>query len=140
MQRSLAPATRVPVNRIKKRPRGRSFEPGNGFGSATRYKKGESGNPSGRPACKEISKALRELLATNGLMKPRTNAEKLAVKWFLQSLAGNIPAMISLAERCEGRPAIALSITNENDPLIELIAAMHEESRRIGPPEGWHVR
>ena len=62
------------------------------------------------------------------------------MKWFLQDLAGNIAALISMADRVEGRPAVSLSVMNENDPLVELIAAMHEQSRLLGPPEGMHVQ
>jgi hypothetical protein len=133
--RAITPETRVAIIRVKKRPRGKSFEPGNGFGSATRYKKGESGNPQGRPACKEISKALRALLASHKSLPAKTGAEKLAREWFKQSLHGNVAAIVSLADRTEGRPSISISHDGSGDNLTLILAAMGERSRDIGPPE-----
>jgi hypothetical protein len=131
----LAPVPRV---KVKKKPRGRSFEPGNGFGSATRYKKGESGNPSGRPACKEISKALRERLESDKPLPARTYAEKLAKEWVEQGLGGNVSAIVSAADRVEGRPGVAGG-GGEVGPIDMLIASMESYHREHhGVPEG-HV-
>jgi hypothetical protein len=131
--RNLAP---VPSVKIKKRPRGRSFEKGHGFGAEHRFKPGQSGNPKGRPKCKEISKALRELLASDRPFRPKTGAEKLALTWFKQSLKGNVPALVSLSDRCEGRPNISIGFGSANgDNVPTLIAAMTARSRQIGPPE-----
>jgi hypothetical protein len=131
---ALAPEPRV---KIKKRPRGRSFEKGNGFGSATRYKPGQSGNPDGRPACKEISKALRVRLESEKPIAARTYAERLAKEWVEQGLGGNVSAIVTLADRVEGRPGVSVSI-NETDPLTELLLEMRQMSKVAGPPEG-HV-
>jgi hypothetical protein len=126
----------VPRVRIKKRPRGKPFEKGNTLSLPYRWKPGQSGNPLGRPQCKEISKALREILSSDCKLTARSGAEKIAREWYKQGLKGNIAALISLADRCEGRPAMAISIDGgQEDPIIELIACMHEQSRRIGPPE-----
>jgi hypothetical protein len=128
----------APVTRVKKRPRGRSFEPGNGFGAEHRFVKGQpSANPSGRPLCKEISKALRERLASDKPIPAKTGAEKIAKEWFEQSLGGNISAIVSLTDRCEGRPAITVHGDGAPDQIMLLVEAMSERSRQIGHPEGW---
>jgi hypothetical protein len=61
-QQNLAPVISPPTVRVKKKPRGKSFEPGNCFGSEHRFKKGICPNPGGRAKSHEISVALRELL------------------------------------------------------------------------------
>jgi hypothetical protein len=130
--RTLAP---VPSVKIKKRPRGKPFEKGHGFGAEHRFKPGQSGNPEGRPKCKEISKALRELLASERRLPAKTGAEKIARKWFEQGLLGNVAALVSLADRCEGRPNISISSDGTGDNLPLLIAGMYERHMDIGPPE-----
>jgi hypothetical protein len=131
-KQQLAPVTRVTVARIKKRPRGRSFEKGNGFGSEHRFQKGmPSANPSGRPLCKEISKALVQRLASTGPISARSGAEKLANEWYKQASTGNVPALVSLANRVEGCPATAIQVTGQ-DNLVLLLEAMTGE---LGPPE-----
>jgi hypothetical protein len=130
---NLAPVPRV---KIKKRPRGKPFEKGNGFGSATRYKKGESGNPDGRPACKEISKALRVRLESDKALPARTYAEKLAKEWVEQGLGGNVSAIVSVADRVEGRPAVSVSV-EQTGPIDLLLLEMRKESKRRGKPEGY---
>jgi hypothetical protein len=131
----LAPVPRV---KVKKKPRGRSFEKGNGFGSATRYKPGQSGNLLGRPACKEISKALRERLESDTPLPARTYAEKLAKEWIEQGLAGNVGAIVSAADRVEGRPGVSVTL-GEVGPIDMLIASMESYHREHhGVPEG-HV-
>jgi hypothetical protein len=131
---ALAPAPRV---KIKMKPRGRSFERGNGFGSATRYKPGQSGNPDGRPQCKEISKALRERLESDKPIPARTYAERLAKEWVEQGLGGNVSAIVSLADRTEGRPAVCVSLNEGPGPIEVLIASMEKyHAEHYGPPEG----
>ncbi len=131
----------TPVLRVKKKPRGRSFEKGNGFGSEHRFKKGQpSANPGGRPRCKEISKALRERLAAEKAIPAKTGAEKLAKEWYEQSLGGNIMALVSLADRVEGRPAQSIQFDDREDPLNSIIAGFERMSLEIGPPDGSHPR
>jgi hypothetical protein len=132
-----APVTSVIQTRIKQKPRGRSFEPGNGFGAEHRWVKGgPSPNPSGRPACKEISKALRERLASPKPIRPKTGAERIAKVWFDQSLDGNIAAIVSLADRCEGRPATTVTFGDREDPLqpmMEAVVGMYKLEQARAP-------
>jgi len=127
----------APILRVKKKPRGRSFEPGNGFGAEHRFVKGQPpANPGGRPKCKEISKALRERLASDKPIKAKTGAEKLANAWYEQASDGNIAALVSLADRCEGRPATTVVMGEREDvlgPLLESVQGMYElEQRKAG--------
>jgi hypothetical protein len=125
-----APATSALTVRVKGKPRGKMFQPGHGYGAEFRFKPGRSGNPSGRPHCKEISKALRERLASEVPLPAKTGAEKIAKKWFEESLGGNIAAMTSLADRAEGKPAVTMSVNEgaDNIPmLLEGIARIHAE-------------
>ena len=136
MSRKLAPDTRVIAVRIKRKPRGKSFQPGNGFGSEFRFKKGmPSANPSGRPRCKEISKALRQRLESDKPLPAKTGAEKIAKVWEEQARRGNIAAIVALANRVEGCPATTI-INNGPDNLDVLIGLMNEEHERLGQPEG----
>jgi hypothetical protein len=140
MSRKLTPALSV---KLKKRPRGRSFEKGNGFGAAHRYKPGESGNPGGRTKCAEISAALRAKLKSEFSLPRagRTYAEKLVDEWVEQGLGGNTAAIAAIADRAEGRPLVSVSVFDAaNDPLNKLVEFMAEESARLGPPEGFVLR
>lgn len=131
--------TFAPGVRLKKRPRGKPFEKGNGFGAATRFVKGmPSPNPGGRPSNKEISKAVRARLSEKypGDPRKRTYAEKIVDVWISRGLAGNISAIAAIADRAEGRPGVSIAFTDQTDPLAQLIASMDEASRHIGPPEG----
>ena len=137
------PDTRVAIVRVKKRPRGKSFEPGNGFGSEHRFKKGmPSANPSGRPICKEVNAASRSFLASGIHKSPRaqTNAEAIVAAQGRKAKKGDLGAAQFLADRAEGRPAVSVNMTPGGDNLAILIAHMHERSAVVGPPEGFVPR
>jgi hypothetical protein len=106
------------------------------LGAKFRWQPGQSGNPGGRPAFKELNRACREILSSPmpGFPK-RTYAEGIAERLATAALSGNVSAAQELADRAEGRPRQAVEF-NERDPLLELIAEMKKESARIGPPEG----
>jgi len=115
----------------KARPRGKSFEKGNGFGSEHRFKKGcPSPNPGGRPKSAYISEALRAKLKseTTKPLKARTYAEKLVDEWVEQGLDGNVAAIAAIADRAEGRPAITVVSDGRPDNLTlwcESIKELH---------------
>ena len=121
--------------KIKKRPRGRPFEKGNTLSLPYRFKKGVSGNPSGRPKCKEISKALRERLESDTPLAARTYAEKVAKEWTDLALHGNIAAIVSLANRDEGCPATTI-VSDGPNPLDLILVEMTKRSDEVGLPEG----
>jgi Family of unknown function (DUF5681) len=133
------PDTRVAIIRVKKRPRGKSFEPGNGFGAEHRFKKGmPSANPSGRPLCKEVNAASRSFLASGIHKSPRaqTNAEAIVAAQGRKAKKGDLGAAQFLADRAEGRPAVSVHTDAGGDNLAILIGMMAEESAKVGPPEG----
>jgi hypothetical protein len=98
-------------------------------GAAFRWQPGQSGNPGGRPAFKELSNACREILLSPLPDDPkRTYAEAIAERLAQAALAGNIDAAAELGNRAEGRPRQALEISDgKPDPLAELIAEFNKE-------------
>lgn len=130
--------TKVSIVRVKKRPRGKSFEPGNGFGAEHRFKPGVSGNLSGRPLCKEVNAASRSFLASGIHKSPRaqTNAEAIVAAQGRKAKKGDLGAAQFLADRAEGRPAVSVNVDGQGDNLAVLVAVMNEKSETLGPPEG----
>jgi hypothetical protein len=139
MRRKLASET---TPKIKKKPRGRPFVKGNTLAQDFWYRPGQSGNPSGKPAHKEVSKALRARLAelAPGDKLGRSNAEMLADQWIRVGLSGNIPALISLTDRAEGKPAVVVGVSGTPDGLRELIEGVEEVHKQLGHPEGFIAR
>jgi hypothetical protein len=103
---SIAPAMRVGV---------RMFDSNIGVG--TRWKKGSSGNPGGRPKSRLLSEALRNRLAEIKEDDPekRTWAEVIASN-LIEVAASKSPNAIAAAnevsDRAEGRPSQHLQISD----------------------------
>jgi hypothetical protein len=138
-KQTLTSALRRKLPRRKLRPRGKSFEPGNSYGLATRFVKGISPNPGGRPSYKKYSEALRALVAAdpNEEFQIDSNAAALAARVVKMGKKGNISAIREIGDRCEGRPAITIQGDGSPDKIMLLVEAMTERSREIGHPEGW---
>src|ERR1700678_3087084 len=103
---------RILAVKIKKLPRGRSFEKGNIIGLRTRFAPGSRGNSDGRPASREVSSALR-ILASLEIGQPveiRTNAEARAVQLWKMGQAGSLAAIREALDRAEGKPATTLNV------------------------------
>jgi hypothetical protein len=134
----------------KGKPRGKAFTKNNEQGIATRFKAGVSGNPKGRSSEEQraaafLSKALFERLpqiaSKAGLHKRgRTFTQKVADVWIEQALDGNVGAIVAMANRIEGCPATSVAVSGTEDPLAILLGMMHEESGRLGRPEGFVER
>lgn len=144
-QRGLAPVLRL---KTKKRPRGKPFPKGNAYGLTSRFVKGQSGNPGGKPRTKEVSHASREWLA-----QPTTLPELLANKlprelegwthaavlaWIRGqgALGGSLADAVELVDRAEGKPHTSIAIGSDPDPLAKLVEEVHAISQQIGPPVG----
>jgi hypothetical protein len=138
---AISPAEIRAALKIKRRPRGKSFEKGNGFGAEHRYKPGQTGNPGGRTKCSEIRKYLRIKLGAEVALprKGRTYAERVVDKWIDLALAGNAAAISAIADNAEGRPAVTILGDGRPDVLVELRDAMNRRSSQIGPPEGFDL-
>ena len=138
-KQQLTPVLRRKLPRLRKRPRGKSFEAGNSYGLATRFQKGNRANPGGRPSYKKYSEALRALVAADPdeTFEITSNAAALAARVVKMGVKGNISAIREIGDRCEGRPAITVHSDGSPDQLTLLIEAITERSREIGHPEGW---
>jgi hypothetical protein len=103
------------------------FDPS--IGKSTRWKKGQSPNPGGRPKSRLLSEALRTRLAE---VKPddpqrRTFAEVIAanlIEIACSRSAGAVTAVNEIADRIEGRPTQRLDV---NDISADLAARSDEE-------------
>jgi hypothetical protein len=139
VKQKFSPVLRRKLPRLKKRPRGRSFLPGNTIGASTRFQKGASANPGGRPSYKKYSEALRALVAADPdeTFEINSNAAALAARVVKMGKKGNISAIREIGDRCEGRPAITVHSDGSPDQITLLVEAMTERSREIGHPEGW---
>jgi hypothetical protein len=85
------------------------FPPGNKVGN--RFKKGETGNPSGRPKLTRLTEALREQLAETLPDAPeRTIAEAIARALIREAVGGNVQAAREIADRTEGKPKQSIDV------------------------------
>lgn len=80
-------------------------------GQPTRWKPGQSGNVSGRPAIATLSRAIRQVLnecvpGANGTTYAEAIARALAVK----AAHGDVRAAAELADRAEGRPTQTIDL------------------------------
>ncbi len=81
------------------------------IGSATRFPKGVSGNPRGRPKITVLSEAIKAQLAEALPGKSEaTYAEMIAKALCKRALAGDVMAAKEIADRSEGKAKQALSI------------------------------
>ena len=91
------------------------------------FKKGESGNPKGRPK-KEV--CLTDILREQGELKDVeyggekiTRAEALAKKLYALAMSGDVNAIKYIYDRAEGRPAVTVNqnITNMDNPILDML-------------------
>ena len=84
-------------------------------GKAYRWKKGQSGNPSGRPKSKTLSDAYRNKLEEPVPNDPegRTWAELIAEAQVRDAVRGNVQAAREIADRTEGRPRQAIDFEDK---------------------------
>jgi hypothetical protein len=96
----------MPENKQKTGFRG----PNPDVGKPYRWKKGQSGNPSGRPKSKTLSDAYRNKLEEPVPNDPekRTWAELIAEAQVRDAVRGNVQAAREIADRTEGRARQAI--------------------------------
>lgn len=84
-------------------------------GRSHRWKKGQSGNPSGRPKSKTLSNAYRNKLEEPVPNDPegRTWAELIAEAQVRDAVRGNVQAAREIADRTEGRPRQAIEFEDK---------------------------
>jgi hypothetical protein len=118
---------------LRRAARGRPFSKGNTFGLSTRFKEGNRANPGGRPKSKKLSDAYRRLLESDvsDPIPVNTEAEYIARKVLHLAKRGSLPAAREIADRCEGRPALSISVHEGPDPVTVLIQEMQGMHARI---------
>lgn len=115
-------------------PKNQGSRPGNPniveVGEATRFAKGQSGNPSGRPSTKVLTQALRnrleapipaELEKELDLPPKSTYAEAVAARLAREAAKGNIAAIREVYERLEGKPPKEVKSDDDNRVQINVV-------------------
>ena len=84
-------------------------------GKATRWKKGQSGNPGGRPKSKTLSDAYKYKLEEPVSNDPegRTWAELIAEAQVRDAVRGNVQAAREIADRTEGKARQAIEFEDK---------------------------
>jgi len=101
----------MPENKHKSGFRGPSPD----VGKSHQWKKGQSGNPSGRPKNKTLSNAYKSKLeeAVPNDPEGRTWAELIAEAQVRDAVRGNVQAAREIADRTEGRPRQAIEFEDK---------------------------
>ncbi len=100
-----------------------------------KFKKGQSGNPSGRPRSAILSDALRCKLAEVDPIDEsgRTYAEVIAEQIIIRAKAGDVQAIKEIADRVEGKARQTLSVTNDRRGQLEaMIESMITDAADVG--------
>ena len=94
------------------------------------FKKGQSGNPGGRPKEKPFADALRMEIADAG--EDHKALRRVARKLIENAESGDIRAIRELADRLDGKPmqAVDANVDLSTDPLTELIKYVNENGTR----------
>lgn len=87
------------------------------------WRKGQSGNPKGRPPLPDIREALAEVLAEPVAGTPSLYAVLRALRD--RAIAGDVRAAEVLLDRCYGKPTQRTDVTTDGAPL------------RLTPPIVW---
>src|SRR5271169_1517679 len=113
-------------------------------GKAHRWKKGQSGNPSGRPKSKTLSDAYKNKLEEPVPNDPegRTWAELIAEAQVRDAVRGNVQAAREIADRTEGRARQAIEF--EDTTMAKAFERMTSEEleayARDGTLPAWFPR
>jgi hypothetical protein len=113
-------------------------------GKSHRWKKGQSGNPSGRPKSKTLSNAYRNKLEETVPNDPegRTWAELIAEAQVRDAVRGNVQAAREIADRTEGRARQAIEF--EDKTMTQAFERMTTEEleayARDGTLPAWFPR
>lgn len=109
-------------------------------GEPYRWKKGQSGNPGGRPKIKPFSDRARWLAEQPvpekiriklGLAEGSTFADAAVVAQFVAAMAGDSGPFQNLRDTTEGRLAFTVNTSDRVDKLKEMIASTDEMARQL---------
>ncbi len=96
-----------------------TFAPGHKLGN--RFKKGESGNLSGRPKLTRLTECLRQQLAeAMPGASESTIAEEIARALIREALVGDVQAIREIGDRTEGKPKQAIDLDLQINDWREL--------------------
>jgi hypothetical protein len=130
----------MPQNRHKTGFRGPSPD----VGKPTRWKKGQSGNPAGRPKSKTLSDAYKNKLEELVPNDPegRTWAELIAEAQVRDAVRGNVQAAREIADRTEGRARQAIEFEDKTiSQAFERMTSVELEAyARDGTLPSWFPR
>lgn len=79
------------------------------------FKKGESGNPKGRPPMPDLKEALTKLL--NEEQNGQTALQAILKALFKKALAGDVRAAQELLDRGFGKSQQLIDVTTQNEPI-----------------------
>jgi hypothetical protein len=109
-------------------------------GNAHTFRKGQSGNPAGRPKSLTLSEAYRRELAKVDPDDPqgRTHAEVLAGRMIARAKTGDVQALKELADRVVGKPRQTVALTSDRRDQIErAVERMVERAASDGRSISW---
>ena len=86
------------------------------------WKKGQSGNPLGRPKEKAFADTIRMVLAEDCPKTGKRKLRRLAEKLYEQAMKGEAWAMCQIADRLDGKPAQALEHSGpDGEPITKVV-------------------
>jgi hypothetical protein len=100
----------------------------------SRFKKGQSGNPNGRPKLPDISEALAKILGDE--KDGRTALEQTLLALRAKAVRGDIRAAEALLDRAFGKPKQSVDHTTGGDKLppsairVELVTPSQDDADR----------
>src|SRR5271163_882596 len=113
-------------------------------GKSHQWKKGQSGNPSGRPKCKTLSNAYRNKLeeAVPNDPEGRTWAELIAEAQVRDAVRGNVQAAREIADRTEGRARQSIEFEDKTmtQAFVRMTSEELEAYARDGTLPAWFPR
>ncbi len=83
----------------------------------SQFKKGQSGNPGGRPKSKPFTDALR--LAVHEADGDATKLRRIAAKLTEMAMDGDIQAIREIVDRIEGKPHQSMDVNDNRSELSE---------------------
>jgi len=93
------------------------------------FKKGQSGNPSGRPKTAPLTEAYKRILSLRfpGDKQKRTYAEVIAMAGIAKALKGNHHLIIEVTDRVEGKSVARTEISGPNGGPVDISNLTPEE-------------
>ncbi len=105
------------------------------FGERTRFRKGVSGNPGGRPSWTPYADAHREVaqLAVRDLKVTQNDPVSLAVakRVARAAIAGKISAASEAASRCEGTPRQMVELAQQREVTLHVVYTKAQTLNKI---------